>query len=155
VARVLAQEPANLDALRLQYDVENDAGRTSEAGQCAARLLEVYVRRNERELATDLINDVCRSEGKGVPARFYLSAGGLLERSDDVTLALQVYQAAVERHPDDPGAFRALFRRGEILRKLGETADARREFANAARHPACQGGLKQAVEKSLVDLARS
>jgi membrane associated rhomboid family serine protease len=153
VARVLAAEPANLDALRLQYDIEVDAGRMTEAGQHAARLLDAYVRRNEHELATDLVNDVCRSEGDGVPARFYLAAGGLLERTDDVTLALQVYRTAVERHPTDPGAFRALFRQGEILKKLGETADARRAFTNAARHPACQGGLKQAVEKSLGELS--
>ena len=153
VARVLAAEGGNLDALRLQYDIEIDAGRRAEAGQAAARLLDAYVRRNEHELATDLVNDVCRSDGEGVPARFYVSAGGLLERIDEVALALQVYQAAVERHPDDPGAFRALFRQGEILKKLGESQDARRAFATASRHPACQGGFKQAVEKSLGELA--
>jgi membrane associated rhomboid family serine protease len=155
VSRVLATDPANLDALRLQYDIEVDAGRLPEAGQHAARLLEVYVRRNEHELATDLVNDVCRSDGEGIPARFYLTAGGLLERADDVTLALHVYQTAVARHPADPAAFRALFRQGEILKRIGETADARRAFTNAARHPACQDGLRQAVEKSLGELARS
>ena len=153
VAQVLAADPGNLDALRLQYDIERDADRRAEAGECAMRLLDAYARANEYELATDLVNDVCRGDGEGVPARFYLTAGSLFERIHDVTQALQVYHVTVQRHPTDPGAFRALYRQGEILKRLGETADARRAFSNAARHPACEGGLRHAVEKSLVELA--
>jgi membrane associated rhomboid family serine protease len=153
LGRLLAAEPGHLDALRLQYDVEEDAGRDGEAGQAAARLLDAYLRQDERELATGLIKEVCRLGKDGVPVRFYLSAGGLLERLDDLTLALRSYQLAAERFPADPGAFRAHFRRGEILKRLGETAAARQALVLASGHPACFGPLKEAVDKSLAQLS--
>jgi hypothetical protein len=44
-------------------------------------------------------------------------------------------------------------RRGELYRRLGRAADARRALEQALAHPACTAGVRDTVERSLAGLA--
>ncbi len=49
-------------------------GRASEAGQTASRLLELFLRTGETELALGLIREAPGRTGEPLPPRFYLPA---------------------------------------------------------------------------------
>jgi membrane associated rhomboid family serine protease len=154
IRKALVEEPANADAWRESYEIAVGAGDLAEAGRSALRALELYVRQGEDENVTSLAEDAVDRAAAGLPPRFYLAAGSHLEKTVQNHLALRQYQELVDRHPDDPAAFRALFRRGEILRRAGELRDAEAAFTRARAHPACTGALADAVERALAELRR-
>jgi tetratricopeptide (TPR) repeat protein len=150
VDRVLQAEPANVDAWRESYELGLRSRDPERAGRAALRLLELYERMGEADLAQELVWDALRQAGATLPARFLLAAGRHLERREQWPEALEVYRDLVRRSPEDPASFRALFRSGEILRKAGQAQEARRALERARAHPACSEPL--AVERALSEL---
>ncbi|HEX6737931.1 MAG TPA: rhomboid family intramembrane serine protease [Vicinamibacteria bacterium] len=150
VDQVLREEPANVDAWRESYEVGMRGRDPERTGRAALRLLELYERMGEPDLAHELVWDALRQSRATLPARFLLAAGRHFERRQEWPEALEVYRDLVQASPDDPAAFRALFRSGEILRKLGQVQEARRALERARAHPACSEPL--AVERALSEL---
>ena len=79
IAMVLREQPGNLDALRLAFDVALDAGRAEEAIGVADRLLALYVRQGEAQLARALVFDAMNRARDAFTPRFGL-AGGAVSR---------------------------------------------------------------------------
>jgi membrane associated rhomboid family serine protease len=152
IEEVLAEEPRNLDAWQVSYEVALETRDMEAAGRSAMRLLDLYVREDEPELAERLVEEALGRVEDGLPTRFYLAAGSYLEKTARIPLALRTYALLVERQPEDPAAFRALFRSGEILAKTGSTEEARAAFARARAHEACTDHLRQAVDRALADV---
>lgn len=154
IQRVLAADPQNVDAWTEVYEIALAAGDAAEAGRTAQRLLDMHLRRGERELAWQLIADACeRVEGPSLPARFLISAGAFFEKEGDGRNACGLYQRITSGKPEDPSAFRAWFRQAEILRASGDLAGARTAYEHARRHPACVDPWPQAIDRTLARMA--
>ena len=61
--------------------------------------------------------------------------------------ALAMYDDVVRAAPADAAALRAHMRRGEIYKRLGRTADARRALEHALAHAACTASVRDTVER--------
>lgn len=154
IRKALAADPNDVDGWSEAYEIALGSGDFKEAGSSALRLLELYVRQGEVDLARSLIED--ERVGGALPVRFYLVAASFLEKRQYPVEALQVYQRLIDGKPTDPACFRALFRRGEILRGIDDPAAAREAFRRAGAHPACvDPQLRQAVEKALAEVDKS
>ena len=151
IDRVLATKPSHLDAWRESYEIGLRGHDPERAGRAAHRLLELYERQGEGDLAHRLVWDALRHLRATLPARFLLAAARHFEQRDEGQEALDLLHQIVERFPDDPAAFRALFRSAEILRQAGHLDDARRALERARAHPACSEPL--VVERKLAELA--
>jgi predicted negative regulator of RcsB-dependent stress response len=88
-----------------------------------------------------------------VPARLWQAGAGLLERHD-VDGALGMYGELIDNHPADGAAQRALMRQGDLFRRQGDAASARRAYERARAHPACTPAAREAIERSLAQLGR-
>lgn len=149
---VLASEPGNMDAWRESYDIALEARELEQAGQSASRLLDLYVRSDEEVLVERFVEEALERAEDALSARFYLTAGSYLEKKTLVPLALKTYQRLAERHPEDPAAFRALFRRGEILARAGSPEEAHEAFARARAHDACTDDLRRLVDRAVAEI---
>lgn len=149
ITTVLTAEPQNVDAWNEQYEIAIAAGDATRAGNAALRLLEILLRRNERDLAMRHIADARDRLAGYLPVRFLMTAAGFLEKEGDGEGALLLYLEVTQRAPQDPASFRAWYRRGEILRMGGDGRGARAAYENARAHPACVDGWPQAVERAL------
>ena len=112
----------------------------------------MLIRSGESGLATDLIHEAPARVGGPLPPRFYLVAGSFLEREADARTALELYESLATLHPEDPATVRALFRRGEILRRNGAVRDAREAFLQARAHPACGDAVGQSIAHALAEM---
>jgi membrane associated rhomboid family serine protease len=155
IAAVLAAEPANPDAWREGYEIARQAGDQGEMGRSASRLIELYARADERDLLVELLHDVSATVAAPVPARVFLVAGSYLEKKGAWDLALETYGRLLSRQPHDPGVVRALIRRGEIFRQIGEAEAARKALLQARAHPACTDGMVQAVDRALAAVGQA
>jgi membrane associated rhomboid family serine protease len=151
IETVLRAEPGNPDAWAEAFEIGIGSQRPGDAGRAAARLLEIYVRQGERQLAHHLIEDAQARAGGELPVRFYLSAAGFLEKDGDARMALDLYEKLTRLAPADPGCVRAHFRSGEILRKGGNLDAARKAFQQARSHPACGAEMQMAVDRALAE----
>jgi membrane associated rhomboid family serine protease len=87
-----------------------------------------------------------------LPLRLWASCASVLERHD-VDAALAMYEEVGRAAPAEATALRAHLRRGELYRRLGRAADARRALEQALAHTACTDGVRDTVERSLAGLA--
>ena len=145
-------EPDNPDAWREAYDIAVASQDLEEAGRRAARLLELYVGLGESALAQRFVREVEDQKVAPLPQRFYLLAAGLAERGDS-RWAIALYENAVAAEPAAPAAFKALFRQAQILRMVGDIAEAREAFTHARAHAACTDGFRRAIDKALTETA--
>jgi membrane associated rhomboid family serine protease len=134
--RVLRENPRNLDARRYAYEVALDARDWRDLAAQATRLLELYLQQGETDLARRLIDEALRVAKDELPPRFFLRAGDFAARQGDSAFALDLYEAILSAHPDDPAALRALFNASELHRKAGQWERARRSLDRARVHPA-------------------
>jgi tetratricopeptide (TPR) repeat protein len=150
IQEVLAAQPDNIDAWRVAYDLAVDAGDGTAAGRAAVRFLEISLRQGQHDLLPSFVEEALGAE-RPLPVRFYLTAARHFEKSTDVhqNLALRLYAELAERHSGDPAAFRAEYRRGEILRRSDDPEAARRAFTRARAHPACTGELRDMVDRQI------
>jgi membrane associated rhomboid family serine protease len=154
IRSVLLAEPNNVDAWTESYEIAVAGGDTAEAGRTAQRLLEMYTRSGEKDLAWHLISDACeRVTAAELPVRFLMAAAGFLEKQGDGRTAIEMYDQVTTRSPQDPAAFRAWFRCGELLRQSGDARGARAAYQQARQHPSCVD--PQLVDRALAQLERS
>lgn len=134
LSAVLRDQPDDLDALRMAYDVAMESGDRTEAIRRADRLFSVYVRRGESQLARELVFDAMRKARESFPARFALAAARFLEREGETNDALALDEDVASRFPDDPAALLALVRIAAIKRGFGDEAAVARTLERARRH---------------------
>lgn len=149
IRRALKDQSDNLDAWAEAHEIERAAGDDDASARAAARLLELYVRGGETDMAVRFVREVRNGRPGALPVRFLASAAALLEKEGDARTALDLLDEIVSRAPEDPAAYRALIRRGTLLRKAGDAAGARDAFAAALRHRACSDAetLRRMIEQ--------
>ena len=150
---VLVAEPENPDAWRESYEVALEARDPSEVARAGERLLALYARARETELAAEVVHDPRLRDAGALPARFHLAVGAFLEKAGDGRSALEHYATVVDRAPADPSSLRALVRRAEILKQGGDRKGAREAYTQARSHPACTDPWPALIDKGLRDLA--
>ena len=89
--------------------------------------------------------------GPPLPVRLWTSCASVLERPDPEA-ALAMYDDVVRAAPAEAAALRAHLRRGELYKRLGRAADARRALERALAHAGCTAGMRDTVERSLAGL---
>jgi membrane associated rhomboid family serine protease len=115
------------------------------------RLLD-RLRHVEGSAAAELAQDLRTRLGPPLPLRLWSSCAAALERHDPEA-AIAMYEDVVRAAPADAPALRAHVRRGELYRRMGRAADARRALEQALAHAACTAGVRDTVERSLAGLA--
>ena len=153
VREVLAAQPQNVEASLEAYEIASAGGDAEEVARAATRLVEAYVRSGETALALRIVREVTAEDAPGLPSRFYLTAGALLEKEGDGRGALELYERVLMRQPEDATAFRAWYRSAEVLRRGGDVRRAREAYLKARAHPACAGTLASTVDRALAELA--
>jgi membrane associated rhomboid family serine protease len=153
VRRALAERPDDVDAWAESCEIALAADDPAEIDRGAARLLDLYARTGETQLGFRFLRDALERDPRPrFGPKFYLSAAGFLERAGDARWALDLYERLAEDFPADPGAFRALYRRGEILRRNGDARGARDALSRARSHPACVEPWPQKIQGLLTAL---
>jgi hypothetical protein len=140
----------SLAADREAFEEALEDGDGARIGDAGARLLERLRQAGEAE-ALAFVDEVRERVVPLHPVRLWLAGASLLERHDPEG-ALAMYQELVDDEPEGPAALRALMRRGDVLRRSGQTRDARSVLHRALRHPACTPAFKEAIERSLAAL---
>jgi membrane associated rhomboid family serine protease len=152
IRKALAASPTSLDAWREALDIGLDAADTGEVERAGLRLLELYPRAGEHELARRLVHDVVEQTPELASPKLTLAAAGYLERSGDMGGALALYERVLGGAPGHDSAVMALFRSGEICRRGGDSVRAREFYEKARHHPCCQGHWPQRIEAALAAL---
>ena len=146
--RILAGNPAHLDARRLAYELAREAGRADAAGRHAARLLDTYGASGETALARELVDEIgADSERSKMPAALLLRAGDLMAREGRREEALRLYGALHRQHPADPSSLKAVLQEAELRRRGGDAAGAIAALERARAHPACLGDWAAEIER--------
>ena len=105
-------------------------------------------------MAEELFEDlVRRTQDVSVSPRLLLAAAQSFERRGEGRQAIEAYERIVAEKPADPAAFRALYRRGEVLRKAGDARGARAAYEAARRHPACADPWPATLDRTLKALS--
>jgi membrane associated rhomboid family serine protease len=153
IRAVLATDPQNIDAWTEMYEIAVAAGDIAEAGRTAQRVLEMHLRKGDKDLAAHIITDAWeRVTADALPVRFIMAAAAFYEKEGDARTAMEMYAYVGRRAPEDAAAFRAWFRVAEILRQSGDAKGARAAYENARRHPACVDPWPQTIDRTLAQL---
>jgi membrane associated rhomboid family serine protease len=147
LARVLREQPANIDGWLEAYELALARGDGAGVSRAGARLLELYEKAGEIDLARQLIDDVRWPALR--PPRLLLAAATTAERLADGRKALEFYEELVRAAPSDPLALRALILRGELLLRNQDRRGARLAFEAAQAHPAFGPSWSGKVERGL------
>lgn len=145
---VLAKDPGNVDAWRSLLDTELASGRRAEGAAAATRLLERYAATREADLAVALVREVQEPLADVLPARFFLAAASVLERTGDWAAAWAELEALVVRIPGDPASVRAALKMADFARRDGSDDEALDLLAWAKSHPACETGFREAATRT-------
>jgi membrane associated rhomboid family serine protease len=152
IRKVLAAEPDNVDAWTESYETALESRAAAEVGRAGERLLAIYSRKGEAELAAEIARDPRWREMDDLPPRFRMALAAWLEKDGDARSALGHYEAIARLFPQDPATLRALVRTAEILRKGGDARGARDAYTRARAHPACSDPWPGLIEKGLASL---
>jgi membrane associated rhomboid family serine protease len=150
--RVLREDPGNVDALRFACDLALEERDPTAFGHAAARLLELYVARGEKELARQLIGEASAHSIDALPLRFLQRAASFLEKEGDDEWASRFYRRIAESHPESSSGLRALVRVAEAARLQGDARGAREALTRAREHPECAGEWRRLVEDRIAAL---
>jgi membrane associated rhomboid family serine protease len=154
IGAALSRQPENVDAWAESYEIAIAAADAAEVGRSLTRLLDLYQRLGEAELARDLAYDARWAELAGLPARVRLAVAAYFEKLGDGRQALVEYQRVADEAPSDPAALRALMRRGALLSRGGDVKGARDAYQRARAHPACTDSWPASIERALASLER-
>ena len=135
-AEVLAADPRNVDARRLAFDLAVQYRDPAEIARTDGPLLDRYLEMGEKDLARDLISDVRREWLPAASARFLMRAGDFLASERDPHGGLELYDATVEHHPNDPASLKALLKITDLRQKTGDLPGAWKALERANSHPA-------------------
>ncbi|MHB0968293.1 MAG: tetratricopeptide repeat protein [Thermoanaerobaculia bacterium] len=146
---MLKREPGNVDARRMAYDVELERGNARAAGVHAARLLDVYLRKLEGDLARALIDEAVTDCGDALGEAFFRRAAAYLDRSGERERAIRMYRHLASVGPDGEPKVRSMMRMAVLLRGVGDLREARSILEDVRRHPACTDEWKRAAAQHL------
>jgi membrane associated rhomboid family serine protease len=149
----LSRAPDGLDALRESYELALAESSAAEMGRVLPRLLELYQRLGENQLAHDLAYDPRWSELGMLAPRAHLAMAAFFERAHDGREALEHYGKVVEAGPADVSTVRAGVRMGVILQRGGDLKGARRAYEAARQHPACVDPWPGVIDRALAEIA--
>jgi hypothetical protein len=151
--RLLAQNPRDIDARRLAYEIALEELEVEEIARHATRLLDLYLDSREDGLARQLIAEASESAGAALPARFLLRAADFLARHDEAREAAGFYQSLWDRFPSDPACLRAYLQAAELARRNRDLENCRRLLERGLQHPACGADWKPAFERKLAEIS--
>lgn len=154
VQSVLARQPDNLDAWTELFELAVAAGDSAELARAVPRLLSIYQRLGEADLAGALAYDRRWTELDGLPVALHLSLAAQYEKLGDGRAALGRYEKVLALAPQAPSALRALVRRGALLHKAGDLKAARDAYTRARAHPACDEAWPALVDRALAEIAQ-
>jgi hypothetical protein len=100
----------------------------------------------------DLVGDAIERASEGLPLRFYLTAATFFEKEEYPGWALDLYVRIADRFPEDPAAFRAFFRQGDLFKQKGEYKAAHQAFSMARAHAACTEEWREAVDLAIAEV---
>ncbi len=149
---VLRGDPSNPDAQRVACDLALEAGDWPGYGLHAARLLDLYVAKGEKDLATRLIGETPPQAIDAMPLRFLQRAASHLDRQREEVWAARFHRLIAEKHPETTAALRSLVRLAELARREGNSQEGRAALLRAREHPDCSGEWRDIVERRLVVL---
>jgi membrane associated rhomboid family serine protease len=150
----LARQPDNVDAWAESYEIGLAAQDAPEVGRSLVRLIELYQRLGEQELAGQIAYDGRWAELAGIPARARLAVAAYFEKLGDGRQALEEYQRIAVECPSDPAALRALMRRATLLQRGGDLKGAREALRHARAHPGCTDSWPATIDRALAELER-
>ena len=152
---LLAQNPRDVDARRLAYEIALEERQVEEIARHATRLLDLYLDAREDGLARQLIGEASESAGAALPPRFLLRAADFLARNDEAREAAGFYQSLWDRFPSDPACLRAYLQAAELARQNRDFERCRRLLERGLQHPACGSEWKPTFERKLGEIART
>ena len=151
---VLRDDPSNVDAQRVACDLALEAADWPGYGTHAARLLDLYLARDEKELATRLVGEVPPQAMDALPLRFLQRAASFLDRQGEETWATRFHRRIADNHPTTTAALRSLLRLAEIARREGDAKAGKEALLRAREHPECTGEWRTRAERELAALSR-
>jgi len=134
IEKALREDPGNVDAWIQAVEIARLEGNAEAIARTSTRLLDLFLSRGERALALQLVHEA-GDRRDPLPARFLLSAAGLLEREGHLSLALDWYRDLATRYPSDPASLKGLFRTAEILKGRRDARASAEALDAARRHP--------------------
>jgi membrane associated rhomboid family serine protease len=153
LAEAMKRDPNGLDVWAEAYELAVARQDAAGAGRALVRLLDLYGKAGEPELASRLVwGGTWTLIGAPLPVQAYLSLAAWLEKEGDGRRALELYEEASRVAPHDPKTLRALVRRGEIHKDGGNVGEARLAFELAQAHPTYGEPWKSKVEAALASL---
>jgi len=155
VARCLTEEPENVDAMVMERELAFQGEDWRAWGNATSRLLDLYAKKKETELALELVHDSIGKGGSHVPERFVLRAADFVIRiPEERAWGLDLYRHIADRGSDPQNVLRALLRVARLERESGNAAGARDAIERARAHPGCVGDWESAVESEAAQLAK-
>ena len=146
---VLKEDPTNVDARRVAYDLALQEQDSVAFGREATRLLDLYVARGDNDLAAHLIAEASAHEIDALPLRFYQRAASFLDKQGDDAWACRFHRKIADSHSRSSAALHSLVRMADFARKEGDLVGARGALSRANEHPDCSGDWRNVVEKKL------
>jgi membrane associated rhomboid family serine protease len=146
---VLKEDPTNVDARRVAYDLALQEQDSVAFGREATRLLDLYVARGDNDLATHLIGEASAHEIDALPLRFYQRAASFLDKQGDDAWACRFHRKIADSHSKSSAALHSLVRMADFAQKEGDLVGARGALRRANEHPDCSGDWRNVVEKKL------
>lgn len=142
---LLSREPDQLDGLRLACEIAVEAEDWAWLGERAPRLIELYARQGENELARELIDEVMRWI-RHLPDSFCGRAAAVAERSGDRRTAIELHDELARRDTAGASSLKALLQSARLRLDSNDWRGAREMLDRARVHPSCDGGWLEALE---------
>lgn len=150
--KTLRENPSSVDAQRLACDLALGASDWAVFGREAARLLDLYLARGEKDLALQLVGEAPTQAHSELPFRFHQRAATFLDKFGEERWATQFYRQIAAHHAASPGSLRALLRLAELLHRDGDLSGAREALRLARAHPECAADWRPLVESRIATL---
>lgn len=154
VDAALQARPDDVDARRIAYEVALDSGDLDGAGKQATRLLEIYLRMKDHDLATELIHEAQLEVRERLPARFLARAASFMEREGDSRTASSLLESLVRSDRTGTDGLRGMMQLARIWHRAGDTAGATKVLQAALASPACAGEWKVEVTQQMEGMSR-
>jgi membrane associated rhomboid family serine protease len=148
---LLKEEPNSIDGLRASFDIATIDQKPRDAADAAARLLDVLVKMEEKEMVIDLLREVS-GVALVMPERYYTRAAGYLERIGEPQWALDYCNSLTTHHPESAGAMRALMQAARIYRQMQRPDLAKLALQKAKSHPTAGAEWQRTISAQLAEL---
>ncbi|MGK2855817.1 MAG: rhomboid family intramembrane serine protease, partial [Thermoanaerobaculia bacterium] len=151
VSRVVAKEPANLEAHRIGYEVAVEMREIATAERHALKLLDLYGSLGDMELVRAFVMESLSDLGEDASEGYLSRAARLLERLGEPRDAVHLYERVANGAGREEARIQALVRAAIVSRGMGDVPRARQMLERAKALPACTGLWLQTVAAQLAD----